>query len=219
MDGQLENYLLHRLPPVDSWVRAMEEQAREENIPIMDQVSMNFLVQLVGMRKPDKILEIGTAIGYSSLRMLHAYPGTSIVTIEKDVYRYKQAMKHIAARHQQENINVINGDAQSEMHKLRENNEKFDFVFIDAAKGEYKDYFRQASFLLREDGLILSDNVLFRGYIASENQPIPKYKKIVHKIRNYNDWLIKHPDFITSIVPIGDGIAISHKKGLDVYEE
>lgn len=215
MDEQLENYLLKRLPPVDEWVLEIEDQAQAENIPIMDQVSMNFLMQLVSIRKPKRILEIGTAIGYSSLRMLEAHPSTSIVTIEKDEYRYKQAIKHINKQNKQTNIEVIFGEAVDEMTKLTEKDDQFDFIFIDAAKGEYKEFFEQACPLLMNDGLILSDNVLFRGYVANLNKPIPKYKNTVQKIRDYNDWLVKHPDFITSIIPIGDGLAISYRKAIE----
>lgn len=212
MDEELENYLLQRLPRVDEWVLEMEGQAQDENIPIMDQVSMNFLAQLVSINKPKNILEIGAAIGYSSLRMLDAYPSTSIVTIEKDEYRYKQAVKHITEQNKQTNIQVIYGDALEEMSILQKNNEQFDFIFVDAAKGEYKSFFKQACLLLKDNGLILSDNVLFRGYIANLDEPIPKYKNTVQKIREFNDWLVNQPDFITSIVPIGDGLAISYKK-------
>lgn len=212
MGGQLENYLLQRLPPVEKWIQTLEKQASKENIPIMDQISMNFLTQLVSIKKPSRILEIGTAIGYSALRMHEAYPSASIITIEKDEYRYKQAIKHIKEQNKQENIQVIYGDAEKELDRLIQMEEQFELIFIDAAKSIYKELFRKSCLLLKKEGLILSDNVLFRGYIAGLKEPLPRYKNMTRKIRDYNDWLMSHPDFVTSIVPIGDGLAISKKK-------
>src|SRR5690625_7922551 len=95
MKEQLKRYLLKTLPPVEDWVVELEIQAEQENIPIMDKISINFLKQIVSISKPERILEIGTAIGYSALRMLEAYTNTSIITIEKDKYRYEQNVKNI----------------------------------------------------------------------------------------------------------------------------
>src|SRR5690625_6175188 len=89
----------------------MEKQAEEEFIPIMDKVSMNFLMQLIRMTRPKRILEMGTAIGYSSLRMVEAHPDTKIITIERDPDRYEQAVNHIKRYGKQANIVVVNGDA------------------------------------------------------------------------------------------------------------
>src|SRR5690625_405007 len=211
MKEQLKRYLLKTLPPVEDWVVELEIQAEQENIPIMDKISINFLKQIVSISKPERILEIGTAIGYSALRMLEAYTNTSIITIEKDKYRYEQAVKNIKRLQKQANIKVIYGDAKAEIQKLTLSNEQFDFVFIDAAKGEYQQYFELTSPLLRDEGLILSDNILFRGYIANSKEPLQKYKNITKKIRAYNEWLVSKSDYLTTIVPIGDGIAISKK--------
>jgi predicted O-methyltransferase YrrM len=211
MEGQLDQYLLETLPQVEEWVKQLEFQAKQGNIPIMDPVSMNFLMQLVSISKPEKILEIGTAIGYSALRMVEAYPNTSVVTIEKDEYRFSQAVNNINRLEKQATIKPLYGDAKEEMIQLALKNEQFDLVFIDAAKGEYQEYFELAKPLLADEGIILSDNVLFRGYVAHLSEPPKKYKNMVEKIRSYNEWLINQPDFTTSIVPIGDGIVINKK--------
>lgn len=212
MEGQqLKEYLLKTLPPVKDWVVEIEEQAMHDHIPIMDKISMNFLMQLVSISEPKRILEIGTAIGYSALRMLESYPSTSIVTIEKDEYRYKHAVQNINRLQKQTSIKPIYGDAIEEMSKFVLSDEEFDFVFIDAAKGEYQQYFELARSLLTKNGLIVSDNILFRGYVTDVKEPLQRYKKITEKIRDYNKWLVNLPDFRTTLVPIGDGLAISKK--------
>ncbi|GAB3050532.1 O-methyltransferase [Virgibacillus ainsalahensis] len=212
MDQRLTNYLTSLLPPKEDWVSQMEEQAKEESIPIMDPVSINFMMQLIRLLKPNRILEIGTAIGYSALRMVEANPSTSIVTIEKNEERYVHALENIKEQKKEERITVIHGDALEELSEMTKYNQRFDLVFIDAAKGQYKHFFELANPLLVNDGIIISDNVLFRGHVVNPENAHARHKKMVEKIRNYNDWLANHPEFLTSIVPIGDGIAISLKK-------
>lgn len=211
MKEELNQYLLENLSPDAKWVKEMEEQADKEFIPIMDKVSINFLMQLIRMTRPKRILEIGTAIGYSSLQMVEAYPDTKIVTIERDTYRYEQAVKYINQYEKQANIKVIHGDALDVLANLRRE-AAFDLIFIDAAKGQYQHFFELASPLLSAQGIIISDNVLFKGYVVNSTDVKPKFLKIVNKIRAYNQWLMHHPDYVTSIVPIGDGVAISYKK-------
>lgn len=212
MEASLTNYLKQSLPVQDAWVTELEHQAAIDHVPIMEPVSMHFMMQLVKLKQPKRILEIGTAIGYSALRMVEAYPEATIVTVEKDEQRYQQALKHIKQAGKQQQIKVIYDDAQEVMQALFTNNETFDFVFIDAAKGQYKHFFKFAHRLLANGGIILSDNVLFRGHVANPETTPKKYKKMVEKLIAYNDFLVTHPDFMTTIVPIGDGVAISLKR-------
>ncbi len=118
-------------------------------------------------------------------------------------------MENIQEIGKQGTIDVILGDAVEELPKMTGNT--FDMVLIDAAKGTYKEFFELSVPLLSTDGFVLTDNVLFKGFVAGADKQHPRYEKIAGKIREYNDWLIKHPDFTTTIVPIGDGIAISNK--------
>jgi predicted O-methyltransferase YrrM len=212
MEEHLTNYLMKHLPSTEQWVKELETQAKEDHIPIMDPVGINFLMQLIRLNKPGKILEIGAAIGYSALRMNEAYPAASITTIEKDDVRYQQAVKNIANLNKESKIEIIHGDALEVLSKLGEDNASYNCIFIDAAKGQYKRFFELSMPLLEEDGIIISDNVLFRGYVLDPNFEHPRYKKMVEKIRAYNEWLVNHPSFITTILPIGDGVAISYKK-------
>ncbi|MFD2046169.1 O-methyltransferase [Ornithinibacillus salinisoli] len=211
MDDQITNYLLDLLPTDNGWIKDLQQQAEEDRIPIMDSIGMEFLLQLIRLQKPKRILEIGTAIGYSALRMLEVSPNSNIVTIEKDDKRYKEAIENINKRNKHTNIQVIHGDALEELEKLSLS-DKFNCIFIDAAKGQYKNFFEQSSPLLADNGFIITDNVLFRGYVADPNFEHPRYKKMVEKIRAFNEWLMNHSDYVTTILPIGDGIAISYKK-------
>ncbi|MEC5422169.1 O-methyltransferase [Virgibacillus sp. C22-A2] len=213
MEEYLTNYLQQGIPEQQQWVIDLEKQAMENKVPIMEPVSMNFLMQIIKISKPKKTLEIGTAIGYSALRMLEAYPETNITTIERDQQRYHQAIENITAQTKNDHVNAVLGDAlevlNDEFVKLHKSS--FNLIFIDAAKGQYKRFFELVSPLLANDGIIVSDNVLFRGYVANPENAHPRHKQMVGKIRLYNEWLTNHPDFTTSIVPIGDGVAISVK--------
>lgn len=211
MDKKLNTYLTNKLPPSPYWMLELEQEAAKENIPIVDKVSMNFLKQFISVMKPRRILEIGTGIGYSALRMLEAYPKASILSFEQDTYRYEQAIANIARQNKQANIKVIHGNVLEKLHHYKATEACFDFVFIDAAKGQYKRYFELVYPLVNTNGVIVSDNVLFRDYVVNPDKVTSKYKKMVKKIRDYNEWLARHPDFQTSILPIGDGVAISYK--------
>jgi predicted O-methyltransferase YrrM len=211
MDEMLTNYLLKHLPATEDWVKEIENQAKVDHVPIMDAVGINFLMQLIRLNKPNKILEIGTAIGYSALRMNEANPEANITTIERDDIRYLQAVENIKKQQKDNQIEIIHGDALEELGKLQDKRQKYNLIFIDAAKGQYKRFFELSLPLLADNGVIISDNVLFRGYVCDPDFDHPRYKKMVEKIRIYNEWLVNHPSFITTILPIGDGIAISYK--------
>lgn len=210
MDERLVNYLTQSLPSRKDWVIDLERIAKDENVPIMDPLGINFMMQLIRLSKPKKILEIGTAIGYSALRMAEANPEATIVTIERDEQRYKQAVQNIKKQGMEDNIQTVFGDAAEKLKEINSENQ-FDMVFIDASKGQYKRFFELSRLLLSKNGFIISDNVLFKGFVADPEKENPKYQKIARKIREYNNWLLQQPDFTTTIVPIGDGVAISNR--------
>ncbi|GAA0442782.1 O-methyltransferase [Lentibacillus halophilus] len=209
MSDTLTHYLMASLDERTDEIKTLERQAKNDGIPIMDPLGMNFVVQMIRLTKPERILEIGTAIGYSALRMAQARPEASIVTIEQDGERYRCALENIRHMGKQHAIDVIPGDAAEELPRMADNT--FDMVLIDASKGMYKEFFQQAEPLLSSGGIVLTDNVLFKGYVADASKSHPRYQKIAGKIREYNDWLLQRPDFTTTIIPIGDGIAISHR--------
>lgn len=211
LNEKLNNYLLNNLPESEVWVKNLEEMAENDKVPIMDPLGIQFLMQIIRMQRPKKVLEIGTAIGYSALRMLEAYPQTKIITIEKDEARYQEARANINKLGKETHISVIHGDALNVLEELGKENHAFDLIFIDAAKGQYQRFFNLASKMIAEKGIIVTDNVLFRGLVAGIGSPHHRHVKLIEKIKSYNKWLIKQPDFTTSITPIGDGVAISIK--------
>lgn len=206
----ISDYLRNLLPEKETWEKLMEQQAANENIPIMEPESMAFVNRLIRLQRPRTILEIGTAIGYSALQMHRAHPEAEIVTIERDSHLYNQAKQHISTLQKKDSIHVIHGDALEILSDLR--GQAFDAVLIDAAKGQYKHFFEQIEPLLNERALVISDNVLFKGYVAEGANTNKRYKKLAEKIHAFNIWLSGKKQYDTSIVPIGDGVAISLKK-------
>lgn len=213
MMKELNNYLLHTLNKRADWMEALENDAKINRVPIMEPVSMNFLTQLVRMQQPKNILEIGTAIGYSALRMLDACPSTRITTIEKNEDMYEQACTNIETYNKQQQIRPILGDALQAIEALWEEQTTYDFIFIDAAKGKYKQFFELVQPLVHEKTIIVCDNILFKGYVADEHKMDNKrLQKLAKKIRAFNEWLMQQEKYHSSIVPIGDGLTISIHK-------
>ncbi|MRH43035.1 SAM-dependent methyltransferase [Aquibacillus halophilus] len=202
---------MHTIDKKADWVSRLEEYAAENRVPIMEPLGMDFLMQIVRLKKPKKILEIGSAIGYSALRMLEASPETQIVTIERDEIRYQEAVSNINKLAPENKITVIFGDALEETNEIKKL-APYDLLFIDAAKGQYQRFFETYSEYLTEDAIIISDNVLFKGLVANSSSDKDRLTNLAIKIRTYNEWLIKHPSYKTSIVPIGDGVAISVRR-------
>lgn len=205
-------YLLETVPKSSEWME-LEKYAQQYHIPIMEPVSMHFLCQLLRIHQPETILEIGTAIGYSALRMAQALPKSFITTIERDDTLVEIARDNINKRNMSEKINIIHDDALEQMTLMNRQKCQYDFIFIDAAKGQYESFFTLAESLLIDKGIIVCDNILFRGYVADrEKATSVRLQKLAKKIRNFNDWLVKKENYYTSIVPIGDGLAISVKR-------
>lgn len=208
---KLEQYLLEHIKQNNESIVQLEAYAKEKRIPIMDPISIHFLMQMIRMKQPKQILEIGTAIGYSAIRMHDAYPETTITTIERNDDLYNQSLKNIKQFNKQQNIRVIHGDALNVLQSLANDEKKpiFDLIFIDAAKAQYKRFFKLVEPMLNDNGVIISDNVLFQGLVVENNTSHKRLSKLANKVAEYNKWLTQLENYSTSIVPIGDGIAIS----------
>ncbi|MEQ6375815.1 O-methyltransferase [Bacillaceae bacterium S4-13-58] len=211
MEETLENYLLKFVPEKSLLIQEMEKYAHDYSIPIMEPLGLEFILQLLRMKNPKKILEIGTAIGYSAIRMAQACPTAFITTIERDQVRYEEALKNIKKAGLEERIEVVFGDA-FDQEEIVSNSELYDVLFIDAAKGQYQRFFETFSKYVQENGMILTDNVLFHGYVLDETDVSNRKAKIGKKINRYNEWLTNLSDYQSVIVPLGDGVSITIKR-------
>ncbi|QHE53079.1 O-methyltransferase [Pontibacillus sp. HMF3514] len=211
IDPKQETYLMKTLDEPDEHIQQLQTYAQDHRVPIMEPLGIEFLEQLIRMKQPKRILEIGAAIGYSAIRMAQCYPHSEIVTVEREEQRYHEAVQNIQDAQLENRIKVVFGDALEVSDDLLSQG-PYDVLFIDAAKGQYQRFFELFTPSLAKDGVIISDNVLFKGYVADNPNDGSNKAKIARKIEAYNEWLIQHPDFKTNIVPIGDGVAISTKR-------
>ncbi|HYK74119.1 MAG TPA: O-methyltransferase [Pseudoneobacillus sp.] len=211
INEELQTYIENKIPTRTALFQEMEEYADEENVPIMELIGIEALLQILRIHHPKKILEVGTAIGYSALRMSFALPDTKIITIERDEERAQMAEKYIERAGRKDQILLIKGDAL-EVEELINDFGPFDAIFIDAAKGQYQKFFEMYSKLLSKNGIILTDNILFKGLVSQDHIENKRIRSLVKKIDLFNDWLMNHPDYDTAIFPVGDGIAISKKR-------
>lgn len=187
----------------------IRKYAIENNVPIMNSQTKEFIISVLEIAKPRRILELGTAIGYSSL-CFKKYTDADITTIELDKNTAEIAKRNFEKYNV--NVNLINDNA---MKALRTIDQGFDFVFIDANKSRYLDYFKITSKLLNKDGIIIADNVLFRGEVCNDNIMEKRKNTLVKRLRNFLAYITDLEDFKTSIIPIGDGLTLSVRRDND----
>lgn len=204
-------YIESLTPVSTSWAKLLEGYALEHRIPIIEASSMHFIKQLILIHQPKRILEIGTAIGYSALCMHEMLPEAELISIEKNEELYELASANIKAYAKNDKIKVLKGDALTLLERFSKE-DMFDFVFIDAAKGQYERFFQMIDPLVRQGGLIVSDNILFRDYVTGVQEELPKrFQSLVKKLKLYNENMMKNEAYHSSIIPIGDGLLISVK--------
>ncbi|WP_066293117.1 O-methyltransferase [Bacillus sp. FJAT-29937] len=207
-DDKLHAYIEGIIPARPKLLEDMEQYAKENGVPIMELAGIEALLQLLRIQKPKSILEVGTAIGYSALRMAYTLPTCEIVTVERDAERYFLAEKYIQEAGKEAQIRIIKGDALEVESMIKEQG-PFDAIFIDAAKGQYRKFFEIYSPYLSKDGMIITDNVLFKGLVCEDEIENKRIRNLVKKISDFNIWLMNHPDYYTVILPVGDGVAIT----------
>lgn len=184
-------------------------RARENYVPILQDASLEFIELMLSIAKPKSILEVGTAVGYSALCFSrHLEEGGKIVTIELNESMVKEARENIRDNDMEDVIEVIHSDAYEYMKTL---DEKFDIVFIDAAKGQYMKYLEEAMRLTKSGSVIIADNVLFKGRVLGDYNE-HKHRTAVNRLREYIKTVKEDERLDTAIVDIGDGIAISAVK-------
>ena len=188
-------------------IEELEKYAEENNVPIMQKDGIDFLTNYIKENNIKNILEIGSAIGYSAIKMALVDDDIKVTTIERDIDRYNVAVKNINDFDLNDRINIINADALN----ITLNN-KYDLIFIDAAKSQYIKFFEKFEKNLNINGIIVSDNLSFHGLVEDESKTNNRNtKQLVRKIKKYIDYLKENPNYKTTFYKLGDGVAISIK--------
>ncbi|NLY44055.1 MAG: O-methyltransferase [Clostridiaceae bacterium] len=202
-------YIRETLPQTRGILKEMEEYAAYNHVPIVHPEVARLILVLCKMLRPKSILEIGTAIGYSSILMSEALEaGGKIVTIERYRKMVELARENIKKAGLEDTVEVLEGEAVDILPALKGS---FDFIFMDAAKGQYLDFLPYCMDLLREGGVLVSDNVLYKGMVATDTMVVRRKKTLVNRLRDYLYIICHHPLLESTIIPIGDGVAISYK--------
>ena len=187
----------------------IKENALERYIPIIMDDTLKVISEYLLKIKPNNILEIGTAVGYSAMCFSeYLLEGGKIDTIERDEERIKEAKENIKKVGVEEKINILEGDAVEILPTL---NGKYDMIFIDAAKGKYPFFLKEALRLLSENGIIFADNILYKGYVMSDYNK-HKQRTAVRNLREYIAETTGNPNLETQILEVGDGLAITTRK-------
>ncbi len=190
-------------------LQKIKQKALEEHIPIIMDDTLEVVDKILTKLKPKEILEIGTAVGYSAMCFSeYLLEGGKIDTIERDEERIVQAKENIKKVGVEEKINIYEGDAVEILPTL---NDKYDMIFIDAAKGKYPFFLKEALRMLNENGVILADNILYKGYVMSDYNK-HKQRTAVRNLREYINEVTNNPNLETEILEVGDGLAITRLK-------
>ncbi|GAB1529899.1 MULTISPECIES: O-methyltransferase [Brevibacillus] len=204
----IDDYVSSLVPERSLLLKRLEQEAAEENIPIVQLPSAQVMRMLLLLHCPKAILEVGTAIGYSTIWLAEAAPEARIVTMDIDEDRLVRARENIKEAGCADRVEILSRDATLGLPESYQ----FDCLFIDAAKGQYRAFLDLYLPLLREGGLVISDNVLFRGLVATPEEAGKRQRPMVDKLLSYNSHLMERPDLETTFIPVGDGLAISMKK-------
>lgn len=210
VDERMVTFLHSMETPESPLLEEIEKEAVDTFVPIIRKETKSLLKVLLAMKRPMKILEVGTAVGFSALVMnAYAPKGSHITTIENYEKRIPIAKANFKRAGKEEEITLIEGDALEVMKNM---DGKFDFIFMDAAKGQYIHYLPEAMRLLENGGVLVSDNVLQDGDIIESRFAVERRNRTIHsRMREYLFELKHREDLLTTILPLGDGVAISVK--------
>lgn len=198
----IEEFLNELVPEKDNYLKEMRRFAEEEEVPIIDRQVENYLAFFLSVLKPRTILELGTAIGYSASVMARA-TNAVITTVELDSVRAINARTHLQNQHLEDRVDLIVGDAAEFITK---DLGSYDFIFIDAAKGQYEVYLKECLRLLNEDGVICMDNVLFHGMLASKALFKRRKITIVKRLKRMLHTVFQSDELSVNLLPVGDGV-------------
>ena len=210
VDERMVTYIRSLEVPESAVIEAIEQEALRDRVPIIRKEMQSFLKVLLMIKRPMRILEVGAAVGFSSILMSEFMPeGGHITTIENYDKRIPIARANFKRAGKEEQIDLIEGDALEVMHGLEG---PYDLIFVDAAKGQYIHYLPEVMRLLGTDGVLVSDNVLQEGDIIESRFAVERRNRTIHsRMREYLYELKHHDQLQTSIIPLGDGVALSVK--------
>ena len=211
VDERMVTYIRSLEVPESAVIEAIEQEALRDRVPIIRKEMQSFLKVLLMIKRPMRILEVGAAVGFSSILMSEYMPeGGHITTIENYDKRIPIARANFKRAGKEEQIDSIEGDALEVMHGLEG---PYDLIFVDAAKGQYIHYLPEVMRLLGTDGVLVSDNVLQEGDIIESRFAVERRNRTIHsRMREYLYELKHHDQLQTSIIPLGDGVALSVKR-------
>ena len=207
-----QDYLDSLIPDRGEFLTELRRKSalEESYAPIVQKSTEQLIVTLLKLIKPSRVLEVGTAVGYSAILMADNLPEDStIVTIERYKKHADIAADNVFASGYEKKIRVIEGEAAEVLHWL---DGSFDFIFLDAAKGQYIEFLPDVLRLLKSGGVLLSDNILYHGMIENEQKVERRKITIVKRLHMYLEEIMSNELLTTSIIPIGDGVALSVKK-------
>lgn len=195
---------------IDKRLQDKRTDALSRGIPVADDETLQFLLVTLGMKQPLSILEIGTAVGLSGVAMLQACPKARLTTMELEEERYIEAKQNFAEFGVADRVNAYLGDAGEILAMM---DGKYDFVFLDGPKAQYEKYIFDLKRLMNVGAVLFADDVLLYGWVSGEEPTPQKRHSIVDKIRSYLQTITHDTDFTTSVVNVGDGVALSVFKG------
>lgn len=191
---------------IDEKISALRKNALERGIPVADDETLQFLLLTLSATQPKNILEIGTAVGLSGVAMLSILPSARLTTIELEEERYLEAKGNFEKFGFQNRVNAYLGDAGEILSMM---DGEFDFVFLDGPKAQYEKYLFDLKRLMKRGAVLFADDVLLYGWVSGVEPTPQKRHSIVDKIRSYLETITNDKDFITSVLDVGDGVALS----------
>ena len=191
---------------IDERIQVRREDALRRGIPVADDETLNFLVVLLQAIQPKRILEVGTAVGLSGAAMLSVCPNARLTTMELEEERYLEAKQNFADFGISDRVNAYMGDAGEILAMM---DGEYDFVFLDGPKAQYEKYLFDLKRLMKKGAVLFADDVLLYGWVSGEEPTPQKRHSIVDKIRSYLHTITEDKDFVTSVLDVGDGVALS----------
>ena len=191
---------------IDERLKKLREDALAREIPVADDETLQYLLFTVTALQPKRILEIGTAVGLSAAAMLFAVEGARVTTVELEEERYLEAKRNLSDLGLLDRVNAHLGDAGEILAMM---DGEFDFVFLDGPKAQYEKYLFDLKRLMKKGAVLFADDVLLFGWVSGEEETPQKRRSIVEKIRSYLQVITSDKQFVTSVLNVGDGVAVS----------